>query len=59
MNNPELCSLLEELLSFDENEWIEFKNNNHDPQEIGEYLSALSNSACLHRKDHGFLIFGI
>ncbi len=30
-----------------ETEWLEFKENNSQPQLIGEYLSALSNSACL------------
>lgn len=42
-----------------ENEWIEFKENNCNPQLIGEYLSALSNSAALHGKNKAFLIFGI
>ncbi|MFH1861096.1 MAG: RNA-binding domain-containing protein [bacterium] len=28
-------------------------------EEIGEYVSALSNSACLHHKVKGYLIFGI
>jgi ATP-dependent DNA helicase RecG len=42
-----------------ETEWLEFKLNNDNPQLIGEYLSALSNSACLHNKTHGYLVFGI
>lgn len=42
-----------------ETEWVEFKNNYYDPQEIGEYISALSNSACLHNKANGYLVFGI
>jgi len=42
-----------------ENEWIEFKENNCNPQLIGEYLSALSNSAALHGKNKAFLIFGV
>ena len=37
----ELCKLPHET------EWVEFKINNKDPQEVGEYLSALSNSAAL------------
>jgi len=28
-----------------ETEWIEFKKNNYKPEDIGEYISALSNSA--------------
>lgn len=40
-------------------EWVEFKLNNEAPQEIGELLSALANSAALHDKDAGFLVWGI
>jgi predicted HTH transcriptional regulator len=40
-------------------EWVEFKENNSNPQEIGEYLSALSNSACYHKKEYAYLVFGI
>lgn len=42
-----------------ETEWVEFKLNHESPQEIGEYISALSNSACLSEKDYSYLIFGI
>lgn len=42
-----------------ETEWVEFKVNNANPVEIGEYLSALSNSACYHEEEEGYLIFGI
>ena len=42
-----------------ESEWLEFKRNNEHPQMIGEYLSALSNSACLTDKPHGYLVYGI
>ena len=43
-----------------EQEWFEFKlNNKLDNQTIGEYISALSNSACLQNKDFGYLIWGI
>lgn len=38
---------------------VEFKENYYDPKEIGEYISALSNSACLHNKKFGYLVFGI
>ncbi|MFD2200184.1 ATP-binding protein [Shivajiella indica] len=43
----------------EECEWIEFKKDNSDPQEIGEYLSALSNSACYYKVPYGYLIYGI
>ena len=42
-----------------EEEWFEFKVNNSEPQKIGEYLSALSNSAALTHQESGYLIFGI
>lgn len=51
--------LLEIISLPKENEWVEFKVNDAEPQEIGEYISALTNSACLHNKEAGYLIFGI
>ena len=60
MDTLELIKLLNELRSQSaETEWFEFKKNNIDPDEIGEYISALSNSACLHDKTAAYLIFGI
>ena len=41
-------SLIEQLAALPvETEWVEFKLNFHSPEEIGERISALSNSACL------------
>jgi len=41
-------SLVQELRKLPhETEWVEFKVNNADPEEIGEYLSALANSVCV------------
>jgi len=52
--------LLSELLKKGrESEWVEFKLNDCNREEIGEYCSALSNSASLHDKTHGYLIFGV
>lgn len=52
--------LLKELCVYSsESEWLEFKVDNANPDEIGEYLSALSNSACLHDKRYGYLVFGV
>lgn len=55
------CKMLKELISYygKENEWIEFKVNNAKPDMIGEYISALANSAILHDSNKGYLIFGI
>lgn len=49
----ELCSLSNET------EWVEFKINNDKPDEIGEYISALSNSATIKGKSHAYMIWGI
>lgn len=42
-----------------ETEWLEFKSNNKDPERIGKYLSALSNSASLANQKYGYLVWGI
>ena len=53
-------SIIEEARKYlYEQPWIEFKHNNHDPQESGEYISALSNTAALFNQEHAFLIWGI
>lgn len=60
MNEMDLKKLLEELVQQpQESEWIEFKHNFHSPEEIGERISALSNSACILNKEFGYLVFGI
>jgi len=60
MTSEDLNKLLDYLLSFpEETEWIEYKLNNFNPELIGEYISAISNAACLHDQTHGYLIFGI
>lgn len=60
MEEKEFESLVEEILSNGcENEWIEFKQDNSEPHLIGEYISAISNSACLHKIKQGYLLFGI
>jgi len=60
MNVPQLEAKLAELRALPkETEWVEFKHNNTDPQEIGEYLSALSNTAALHGHPHGYIVWGI
>lgn len=55
-----LQSLLRELLKLPgETEWVEFKHNNADPAMIGEYLSALANSAALLGKQNAYVVWGI
>ncbi len=41
-----------------ETEWVEFKLNYKNPDDIGEYISALSNSAALHNKPEGYIFVG-
>lgn len=56
----ELHAILRELRSFPkETEWVEFKHNNDNPTEIGEYISALSNSAALLGKITAWMVWGI
>jgi predicted HTH transcriptional regulator len=60
MTIPDFIELLKKLQKLQkECEWVEFKKNNSNPQEIGEYLSALSNSACYHKKEYAYLVFGV
>jgi len=42
-----------------ETEWLEFKHNFHSKEEIGERISALSNSAYLRNVPYGYIVFGI
>jgi ATP-dependent DNA helicase RecG len=56
----ELQAKLDELLRLPaETEWVEFKHNNDNPQEIGEYVSAIANGAALHGKRAGYIVWGI
>lgn len=60
MNTAELTALLDRLCAEPrETEWLEFKANRYEPQVLGEYLSALANSACLQGRPRGYLAFGI
>jgi len=58
--NNSIDILIENLIKLPhETEWVEFKKDNYTLSLIGEYISALSNSACLHNKNYGYLLFGI
>ena len=48
----ELCKLPRET------EWVEFKVDVHEPREIGEYVSALANSAALAGKPFAHAVWG-
>src|SRR3954470_6162992 len=60
MNPAELTSLVDRLRAEPrETEWLEFKIDRYEPQLLGEYISALANSAGLLGKPRGYLVFGI
>lgn len=55
-----LVSLVRELCGLTgETEWVEFKVNVHRPEEVGEYISALANSAALVGKAFAYVVWGI
>ncbi len=60
MEKGQLQNLVRQLIALPkETEWVEFKHNNADPGEIGEYVSALSNSAALHGKQCAYVLWGV
>lgn len=53
-------SLIERLRNMpDETEWLEYKINNDEPELIGEYISALSNSATICEHETAYMLWGI
>lgn len=59
-SNQDLIELVDILRAEDtETEWLEFKSNYLSNQDIGEYISALSNGAALRGRPFGYLIFGV
>lgn len=55
-----LRSLVHELIATPtETEWLEFKHNKAEPRDIGEYISALANSAVLEHRAHAYLLWGV
>ena len=60
MDQEQLEKLIKNLISLpSETETVEFKENKFNEDDIGERISALSNSANLHDKKNAFLVFGI
>lgn len=60
METNELISLVDRLVSLPkETEIVEFKENFHSKEEIGERISALSNNACLINQPFAYLVYGI
>jgi ATP-dependent DNA helicase RecG len=61
MEKTELIELLNDLLTQpQEQQWLEFKLNGATKnEEIGEYISALSNGATLANQPYGYLVWGV
>jgi ATP-dependent DNA helicase RecG len=60
VNQREHIALIDRLRALPaETEWFDFKRNRCEPQVLGQYLSALANSACLANQPRGYLVFGI
>ncbi|MEZ8847085.1 ATP-binding protein [Vibrio cyclitrophicus] len=56
----QLQALLRELCHLpNETEWVEFKHNNADAPMVGEYISALANSAALLGKQSAYIVWGV
>lgn len=55
-----LVSTVKELISYDyESDWFEFKENWYEPNQIGEYISSISNVVAMRGLDYGYLIWGV
>lgn len=60
MNPIQLERLLSGLRRLpSEKEWVEFKESRAEADEIGEYISALSNSARLKGEPYGYMVWGV
>ncbi len=60
MQQADFDRLLTELLAQGrETPWLEFKASNANESHIGEYVSAIANSATLHERSEGFLVWGV
>jgi ATP-dependent DNA helicase RecG len=55
----DLTDGLAAIIAHEESEWIEFKHNNSNPDEIGQTMSAVSNAARLHQREVAYMVWGI
>ncbi|PKV78293.1 ATP-binding protein [Nocardia fluminea] len=57
---PDVSRLVGQLASQpSEAEWLEFKQNLSDGEQIGQYISALSNAAALNEVPRAYLVWGV
>ena len=55
-----LKKIVNELRTYEaEKEWFEFKVDWYEPKELGEYISALSNSAAIEGREEAYFVWGI
>lgn len=55
-----IADIVNELRAYDsEREWFEFKENWFEAKALGEYISALSNSAAYEGKETAYFVWGI
>jgi len=55
-----LIAIVNELRAYKtEKEWFEFKENWFEPKELGEYISAMSNSAAYEGREYAYFVWGI
>lgn len=61
MDNHELILLVDELRALPkENECVEFKSGDVTTNDkFGQYISAISNAACINNQAFGYLVFGV
>ena len=60
MDSDQIIRTVNTLRAMDrEYECAEFKHNNSNPEDIGEYISAISNSAALMNELVGFIVWGM
>lgn len=60
MEYSEFKKLIDALISRPtETEWVEFIDNFHSNDEIGERIAAISNSALLKNMSFGYIVFGV
>ena len=58
--DAEFAELVHKLISEDyESPWVEFKSGNDNLNLIGQNISAVANAAAIHRKNSGYIIWGI
>lgn len=56
----DISEFIKKLFSYEsEREWLEFKENWFEPSQLGEYISAISNSAAAEGRKVGYFIWGV